>query len=439
MTEQVKDPFSFLETIDEKRKPYAEEVIAKSRKLGIDPRLSLALTYRESKFDPNAVGEDGEIGLMQVLPSTGKMMGYSLKDLQNPSKNIDAGLQYLNQNLIKFTDPKTKLPDPYLAVAGYNAGSDHPYFSDPTKPLPQRTVNYVRDIQNLGGFVTTPLEDTSAGTDSGSGSPPPPTPASEEDLRKQKAAMIGGLGGFAAGATQTMFGSGGQGPATTNANTPGGRYAAKTGYGIGEGSTKEVIDRYKKFAPQPLGDQMFADPKKSSMGAGPRNLPVVPGTTAALSINRQVPTPPPTPMLQNIRQGAQTVGNVMGKIPVVPATLGGASTGYQGQEAFNRYQKGDMTGATIAGVGALGGLASMVPHPATRALGATASAVSPAALAVLDKMRTMNQPPQNPASPQELQNAQNPAFRYPKPMSQAPFQPKLPPLGTVPPSTIIGN
>jgi hypothetical protein len=120
-------------------------------------------------------------------------------------------------------------------------------------------------------------------------------------------------------------------------------------------------------------------------------------------------------MLQNIRQGAQTVGNVMGKIPVVPATLGGASAGYQGQEAFNRYQKGDMTGATVAGMGALGGLASMVPHPATRALGATASAVSPAALAVLDKMRTMNQPPKVPASPQELQGAQNPAFMYPRP------------------------
>jgi hypothetical protein len=419
-------PMAFLDTLDETQKKFADEIIEKSKQKGMDPRLGLALVYRESKFDPYAVGGVGEIGLWQVKPSTGKLMGYSEKDLKNPSKNIDAGLQYLNQNLIKFNDP-------VLAVAGYNAGPDHPYFSDPKIPLPESTVNYVRDIKDLGGFTESPKEDTSPPP------PPPPEPASEEDLRKQKAAMIGGLGGFGAGAVQTMFGGGGQGPATTNANTPGGRYAAKTGYGLGEGSTKEVIDRYKKFAPQPLGDQMFADPKKSSMGAGPRNLPVVPGTTAALSINRQVPTPPPTPMLQNVRQGAQAMGNIMGKIPVVPGALGGASTGYQGQEAFNRYQKGDMTGATIAGVGALGGLASMVPHPATRALGATASAVSPAALAVLDKMRTMNQPPQNPASPQELQNAQNPAFRYPKPMSQAPFQPKLPPLGTVPPSTIIGN
>jgi len=399
-------PMAFLDTLDETQKKFADEIIEKSKAKGMDPRLGLALVYRESKFDPNAVGADGEIGLWQVLPSTGKLMKYSVKDLQNPSKNIDAGLQYLNQNLIKFNDP-------VLAVAGYNAGPDHPYFTDPKIPLPESTVNYVRDIKDLGGFTETPKEDTSGGPPP----PPPPEPASEEDLRKQKAAMIGGLGGFGAGAVQTMFGGATpQVGVTTNATTPGGKYAAKTGYGLGEGSTREAIERYKKYAPQPLGDQMFAgDPKKSSMGAGPRNLATVPGTVAPLSINRQVPTPPPTPMLQNVRQGAQAVGNVMGKIPVVPGTLGGASAGFQGQDAFNRYQKGDMTGATIAGVGALGGLASMVPHPATRALGATASTVSPAALAVLDKMRTMNQPPKVPASPQEMQAAQNPAFMFPRP------------------------
>jgi len=424
-------PMAFLDTLDETQKKFADEIIEKSKAKGMDPRLGLALVYRESKFNPDAIGDSGEIGLWQVKPSTGKLMKYTENDLKIPSRNIDAGLQYLNQNLIKFNDP-------VLAVAGYNAGPDHPYFSDPKIPLPQSTVDYVRDIKDLGGFTESPKEDTSGG----SPPPPPPSPASEEDLRKQKAAMIGGLGGFGAGAVQTMFGGGGgQGGVTTNATTPGGKYAAKTGYGLGEGSTKEAIERYKKFAPQPLGDQMFAgDPKKSSMGAGPRNLPTVPGTVAPLSINRQVPTPPPTPMLQNIRQGAQTVGNVMGKIPVVPATLGGASAGYQGQEAFNRYNKGDMTGATIAGMGALGGLASMVPHPATRALGATASTVSPAALAVLDKMRAMNQQPQAPASPREMQAAQNPAFMYPKPMSQAPFRPRVPEAGTnIPPSMILGN
>jgi hypothetical protein len=413
MAEPQKDPYSFLDTIEESRRPYAEEVITKSKKLGLDPRLSLALTYRESKFDPDAIGTSGEIGLMQVKPSTGKLMGYTEKDLRNPSRNIDAGLQYLNQNMIKFNDP-------VLAVAGYNAGPDHPYFADPTIPLPASTIAYVKDIGNLGGFATTPLADESKGDTSGAGdnagSSSTTTPASEEDLRKQKAAMIGGLGGFAVGAGQTMLANPAQGGVTTNATTPGGKYAAKTGYGLGEGSTREAIERYKKFAPRDLGEQMFAgDPKKTSMGAGPRGLQVVPGTQAALSINRQVPTPPPTPTLQNIRQGAQTVGNVMGRVPVVPGALGGYAFGSQGQEAYNRLQKGDVTGSTVAGLGALGGLASMVPNPATRAFGAAASTVSPAALAVLDKLRTMNQPPAVPASPQELQSAQRPAFQFPRP------------------------
>jgi len=430
MAEPQKDPYSFLDTLEESRRPYAEEVITKSKKLGLDPRLSLALTYRESKFDPDAIGTSGEIGLMQVKPSTGKLMGYTEKDLRNPSRNIDAGLQYLNQNMIKFNDP-------VLAVAGYNAGPDHPYFADPTIPLPERTIAYVKDIGNLGGFTTTPLADESKGDGSGgdnAGSTT--TPASEEDLRKQKAAMIGSLGGFGVGVGQTLFGGATpQGGVTTNATTPGGRYAAKTGYGLGEGSTKEVIDRYKRFAPQPLGEQMFAgDPKKTSMGAGPRNLQVVPGTQAALSINAKPPAIPPTPTLQNIRQGMQTVGNVMGKVPAASGALGGYALGSQGQEAFNRFQKGDMTGTALAGVGALGGLASMVPHPATRALGATASTVSPAALAVLDKLRTMNQPPAVPASPQELQGAQKPAFVYPKQNMRSPWSPRVPdPMTTLPP------
>ena len=396
-------PLAFLDTLDETQQKFADEIIEKSKKLGMDPRLGLALVYRESKFDPNAIGADGEIGLWQVKPATGKLMNYTEKDLKIPSKNIDAGLQYLNQNMIKFNDP-------VLAVAGYNAGPDHPYFSDPKVPLPESTINYVRDIKDLGGFTETPKEASSDQAPP----PPPPAPASEEDLRKQKAAMIGGLGGFGVGATQTITGGGAQAP-TTTANTPGGRYAAKTGYGMGEGSTKEVIERYKKFAPRDLGEQVFSgDPKKTSMGAGPRSLQVVPGTQAPLSINAKVPPTPPAPVLQQVRQGMQTAGNAMGRIPVVPGALGGASAGYQGQEAFNRYQKGDLTGATIAGTGALGSLASMIPHPATRALGATAATVSPAALAVLDKMRSMNQQPQVPASPQELQAAQKPAFVFPR-------------------------
>ena len=56
MAEPQNDPFAFLSNLNEKQEAYANEIIEKSKKLGLDPRLSLALTYRESKFDPNAVG-----------------------------------------------------------------------------------------------------------------------------------------------------------------------------------------------------------------------------------------------------------------------------------------------------------------------------------------------------------------------------------------------
>ena len=138
-------PMAFLDTLDETQKKFADEIIEKSKQKGMDPRLGLALVYRESRFNPDAIGDNGEIGLWQVKPSTGKLMKYTEKDLRIPSKNIDAGLQYLNQNLIKFNDP-------VLAVAGYNAGPDHPYFSDPKTPLPESTINYVRDIKDLGGL-----------------------------------------------------------------------------------------------------------------------------------------------------------------------------------------------------------------------------------------------------------------------------------------------
>jgi len=92
-------PMAFLDTLDETQRVFADEIIEKSKIKGMDPRLGLALVYRESKFDPNVVGGVGEIGLGQIRPSTGKLMGYSVKDLQNPSKNIDATLTIFKSEL----------------------------------------------------------------------------------------------------------------------------------------------------------------------------------------------------------------------------------------------------------------------------------------------------------------------------------------------------
>lgn len=51
----------------------------------------------ESGYDPQAVGTSGEIGLMQVLPSTARMLGFSgtLTELATPEINIRYGVSYL--------------------------------------------------------------------------------------------------------------------------------------------------------------------------------------------------------------------------------------------------------------------------------------------------------------------------------------------------------
>lgn len=178
-----------LSKLSEEQAQFALEIVSKAKEMGIDPRLAVALAYRESGLNPNAKGTSGEIGLMQVMPSTAKGMGFTAEELNNPSKNIEIGLTYLKRGLEKFDG------DQVLAVAGYNAGLDHPYFSDPeNKPLPASTKEYIKGINNLGGFTATPAsqEEEAPGTVN-----PPP---SESDFQANKARIAADLMGAGAGA-----------------------------------------------------------------------------------------------------------------------------------------------------------------------------------------------------------------------------------------------
>lgn len=64
---------------------------------GLPPEIAEAVMGVESGFNPGAVGGVGEIGLMQVLPSTARMLGFSgtLAELAVPETNIHYGVAYL--------------------------------------------------------------------------------------------------------------------------------------------------------------------------------------------------------------------------------------------------------------------------------------------------------------------------------------------------------
>jgi hypothetical protein len=64
------------------------------------------------------------------------------------------------------------------------------------------------------------------------------------------------------------------------------------------------------------------------------------------------------------------------------AIAGGAG---EFQDAYNRYKNDDYVGAGISAVGGLGSLASMVPHPATRAIGTGVALGAPALNYAIDK------------------------------------------------------
>lgn len=172
-----------LNQLTEEQAKIALEVARKAKEKGVDPRLAVALAFQESGFKPDAVGAAGEIGLMQVRPSTAEMLGFSVDDLKDPAKNIEIGLTYLKQGLDLFGDP-------VLAVAGYNAGHDHPYFSNPGKAnLPESTKQYVRSIAGMGAFEPSGEKDEQA----------PVEPASEADFQAQKSRIAADLLGAGAG------------------------------------------------------------------------------------------------------------------------------------------------------------------------------------------------------------------------------------------------
>lgn len=78
----------------------------------------IAGIHHESGWDQNVKnGTSGEIGLGQVMPPTGKMLGYTPEQLKDPQTNLDASVRYFGQ---KWLESKGNVAGTY---AGYNTGS----------------------------------------------------------------------------------------------------------------------------------------------------------------------------------------------------------------------------------------------------------------------------------------------------------------------------
>jgi len=106
-------------------KPYWADLKRYSAANGLDPYLVASLIRQESEFNPVAVSRANAVGLMQLLPKTGKLVAkesklkrYNASQLYTPAVNMQLGTRYFRGMVDKFGGSFE------YALAAYNAGSD---------------------------------------------------------------------------------------------------------------------------------------------------------------------------------------------------------------------------------------------------------------------------------------------------------------------------
>ena len=92
---------------------------------GLDPYLVASLVRQESEFNALALSRANAVGLMQLLPNTGKtvakqvkLKGYSAPQLYTPAVNLELGTRYFKEMVDKYNGQFE------YALAAYNAGTD---------------------------------------------------------------------------------------------------------------------------------------------------------------------------------------------------------------------------------------------------------------------------------------------------------------------------
>ena len=103
--------------------PYRALVTSRAEELGLDPYLVAGLIRQESAFMPGIGSSAGAIGLMQVMPATGRQLarsvgprGYGAASLRIAEVNVHLGTRYLADLMDRYDG------DIPIVLSAYNAG-----------------------------------------------------------------------------------------------------------------------------------------------------------------------------------------------------------------------------------------------------------------------------------------------------------------------------
>lgn len=96
-----------------------EHIVKQADKAGIDPAIIVAMAYKESTYNHNAIGDGGNsYGLLQVQPRWHyeRMQKLNCTDLLDPYQNVAVAVDYLCELLNRYGSIEA-------ALTAYNRGS----------------------------------------------------------------------------------------------------------------------------------------------------------------------------------------------------------------------------------------------------------------------------------------------------------------------------
>ncbi|MCU1349927.1 MAG: Lytic transglycosylase catalytic [Acidobacteria bacterium] len=137
--EKVKEHFFKTEV------PFGTLIYDEAKKNDLPPELVAAVVHTESKFVPTARSAAGAVGLMQLVPKTGRWMG--ARDLTNPAQNIAAGTKYLRYLSDRFNGDEQK------TIAAFNAGEGNVRRFGGVPPF-RETRNYLSRVNSFKSDIT---------------------------------------------------------------------------------------------------------------------------------------------------------------------------------------------------------------------------------------------------------------------------------------------
>lgn len=347
----------------------AEKIIAEAERQGVDPNLMLAIGLAESQLKhiqgKNIIkSERGALGVMQLDPVTAKALKVNPLDLD---ENIRGGVALMKQNLDTYGSPLD-------AAIAYNTTTDtrNKYFKTrDLSILPAATLSYIEQINSLH-----PLETQFVPKAREFAKQQGERVLDEDDPNRPKYELAeeGAVAGILAGTAERRLmppiekvaGALGADKATSKVEVGRGEPGAwgkKTGYGLGEGSTREQSERFE--AKKAKGKVSGKAEKLYGVGK-PLSLEGQLQEAEKARLERELAER--SDRFKRFSGAAKETSRALGRIPggsLVMGTLAGKDIG----EAIEQEEEGDIPGAIINAIGGVGGALSLIPHPVPRLIG----------------------------------------------------------------------